>query len=177
MLDAVPARRERARSSRRRSGVQGTGYKLFPPPPIVTPPSRRSRASRAIWEILGGQVSTGLLGRRHSTASARNRAASAPAAKPGRQHRDAVARPLATWRAKATSVRSQWCLTSNYFPQVQTPQVAGDVLPQDQIIPFLGGGPLLRCRCFRGTAAWWWRSAARRSSSSSPRTCRSSSCK
>jgi uncharacterized linocin/CFP29 family protein len=35
-------------------------------------------------------------------------------------------------------------LDQNYYREVQTPRAAGDVLPQDQIIPFLGGGPLLR---------------------------------
>ena len=53
-----------------------------------------------------------------------------------------------------------------------TPQAAGDVLPQDRIIPFLGGGPLLRSSTLPDTVAWWWHSAGRRSNSSSPRTCR-----
>jgi uncharacterized linocin/CFP29 family protein len=35
-------------------------------------------------------------------------------------------------------------LGQNYFLRVQTPGAAGWVLPQDQIIPFLGGGPVLR---------------------------------
>jgi hypothetical protein len=51
------------------------------------------------------------------------------------------------------------------------------VLPQDRIIPFLGGGSLLRSSTLPPPAAWWWRSAARPSSSSSPRTSRSTSCR
>ena len=46
-------------------------------------------------------------------------------------------------RQRLTSAHSRWCLTK-IFSAAQTPKSASLVLPQDRIIPFLGGGPLLR---------------------------------
>ena len=43
-----------------------------------------------------------------------------------------------------TSVRSPVTLGQGLFLVAQTPDVGSLVMPQDRIIPFLGGGPLLR---------------------------------
>ena len=55
---------------------------FFPPPPTVNPPFLAVFGLPRIWEILGGEVTPGLLATRPSSASALNRAASAPGGKP-----------------------------------------------------------------------------------------------
>ena len=63
----VPARRQRARSSRRRGGLQGIVRKRLPLPPIVTPPPGVTGLPQ-IWEIRGGEAWDGLLAPRGSSA-------------------------------------------------------------------------------------------------------------
>jgi uncharacterized linocin/CFP29 family protein len=91
-----------------------------------------------IWEIHGGQVSDGLL---------------APVGSvfipvpfpPGGPHLvTAVSHGIGVLEANGHFGPFAVILDQNYYRIVQTPGAAGWVLPQDQIIPFLGGGPLLR---------------------------------
>jgi uncharacterized linocin/CFP29 family protein len=103
-------------------------------PPAVVP---AGGAPPPIWEIHGGQVSGGLLDPNLvqvpvPLAGARPDLVAATSAAIGRLEDGGHFGPFAV------------VLDQNYYLAVQTPLVAGNVLPQDQIIPFLGGGPLLR---------------------------------
>ena len=68
-----------------------------------------------------------------------------PPLKPWRRIAAAVARAIGQLESGGHFGPFAVVLGQNILRMWQTPQAAGDVLPQDQIIPFLGGGPLLRC--------------------------------
>ena len=109
-----------------------------PPAPLPVVPA--GGAPPAIWEIRGGQASDGLLAPPGSVLI--------PVPQPGAPPRPdlvaAISAAIGQLEADGHFGPFAVVLDQNYYREVQTPRAAGDVLPQDQIIPFLGGGPLLR---------------------------------
>jgi uncharacterized linocin/CFP29 family protein len=111
------------------------------PPPPALPPAAAVANLPQVWEITGGQVSPGLL-----------LPPGFPGSLPPIPVGPAATGPLLVAAISAAIGQLEGAghfgpfavvLDQNYFLQVQTP-VNGLVLPQDQILPFLGGGPLLR---------------------------------
>ena len=111
--------------------------------------------SRPLWEVLGGQESDGLY------EAAQQARRSAIAARPARST-PSGGQGLPNWapwekRSSASSPRP-WAtsrpdyhlgpfacvLDQVYFNAAQTPNASSLVLPQDRILPFLGGGALVR---------------------------------
>jgi uncharacterized linocin/CFP29 family protein len=103
----------------------------LPPPPIVTPPPPGN------WALRGGQPTEGLW----SEPNALTQTVAAPAA--GDELVTAVSGAILQLEQRGQFGPFAVVLGHTFFNAVQTPAV-GLVLPQDRIIPFLGGGPLLR---------------------------------
>jgi uncharacterized linocin/CFP29 family protein len=112
------------------------------PPPAFTPPAGTVAGLPQIWEILGGQVSPGLL---TVVPGSPPPIIVPPAPLPGPEPLvAAISGAIGQLEAAGHFGPFAVVLDQNYFLRVQTPGAAGWVLPQDQIIPFLGGGSLLR---------------------------------
>ena len=112
------------------------GQNRFAPPPNVGPPP-----PQRVWEITGGQVSRGLW------ADAVPWAQWVPMPPPP-ANRDTrlvrgVARAIGRLEARGHFGPFAVVLDGRLFLVAQTP-TPNLVLPQDRILPFLGGGPLLR---------------------------------
>jgi uncharacterized linocin/CFP29 family protein len=106
-------------------------------PPVFPP--------QIVWQILGGQISDGLLAPAGSLPLLR---VLVPPAGRGRPPPvldlvQAVSNAIGQLEGQGHFGPFAVVLDQQFFLIVQTPD-AGLVLPQDRIIPFLGGGPLLR---------------------------------
>jgi uncharacterized linocin/CFP29 family protein len=124
------------------------------PGPIFTPPSAAVAGLPRIWEITGGQVSPGLM-----TLVAGGQTPIfvpgllPPPAPPGPEPLvSRVSRAILRLENAGHFGPFALVLGHNYFERVQTPGAAGWVLPQDQITPFLAGGPLLRSSVLNPTS-------------------------
>jgi uncharacterized linocin/CFP29 family protein len=112
------------------------------PPPAYTPPAGAVGGLPNIWEISGGQVSPGLMTLvPGSPLPIPVPPVPAPPAEPLVPE---ISRAILQLEGAGHFGPFAVVLGHGYFLRVQTPGAAGWVLPQDQIIPFLGGGPLLR---------------------------------
>ena len=118
---------------------RGLVINFFPPPPIVTPPFQAVFGLPRIWEILGGEVTPGLLGPGIPLPPPVIGPLPPPPPSQGRRIAPAIARAIGLLERRGHFGPFAVVLDHNYFAHVVTPQAAGDVLPQDQIIPFLGG--------------------------------------
>jgi uncharacterized linocin/CFP29 family protein len=117
------------------------------PPPNFTPPAAMVGGLPPIWEIAGGQVTPGLLtvGPGSPPPIVIGPAPAPPPALPAAEPLvAAISNTIGQLEGAGHFGPFAVVLGQNYFVRVQTPGAAGWVLPQDQIIPFLGGGPLLR---------------------------------
>lgn len=94
----------------------------------------------AIWEILGGQKSKGLLSARDATQAVAGESLGAA----GESLVSAVSNSIGTLEASGHFGPFAVALGHRLYTAVQTPKEDSLVLPQDRIIPFLGGGPLVR---------------------------------
>jgi uncharacterized linocin/CFP29 family protein len=108
------------------------------------PPDANSATAHlpAIWEILGGQQSRGLLAADATAPRTAITAASAEAL--GDALVGAVSDSVGQLEANGHFGPFAVVLDQHFFTAVQTPNPGSLVLPQDRIIPFLGGGSLLR---------------------------------
>jgi uncharacterized linocin/CFP29 family protein len=118
---------------------------FFRTPPVVVPPFWAVAGLPAIWEILGGQPAPGLVGAGIALPVPVIGLPPPPPPSVGGFIAAAVATAIGLLEGGGHFGPFAVVLGNNYFAHVQSPQAAGNVLPQDQIIPFLGGGPLLRC--------------------------------
>jgi uncharacterized linocin/CFP29 family protein len=100
-------------------------------PPVLPP---------QIWQILGGQVSDGLLAPLAGLLPVR---VPSPGTPPVLDLVQAVSIAIGQLESQGHFGPFAVVFDQLFFLAVQTPAV-GLVLPQDRIIPFLGGGPLLR---------------------------------
>jgi len=103
-------------------------------PPIDVGPAPPQR----VWEITGGQVSPGLWSNQ-----AAQQLVTAPWLSPRLDLVGAVADAIGRLEAQGHFGPFAVVLDQNLFLVAQTP-TSVLVLPQDRILPFLGGGPLLR---------------------------------
>jgi uncharacterized linocin/CFP29 family protein len=103
-------------------------------PPVFPP--------QIIWQILGGEVSDGLLAPAGSLPPLRVPVTSA-GPPPVLDLVQAVSKAIGQLEGQGHFGPFAVVLDQKFFVIVQSPD-AGLVLPQDRIIPFLGGGPLLR---------------------------------
>ncbi len=104
-------------------------------------PTRTSDLLPAIWEVLGGQEQRGLHSREPET---RRTAVTAAPGALGDQLVGSVTKSIGDLEASGHLGPFAVVLDQNFFAAVTTPNNNSLVLPQDRIIPFLGGGPLLR---------------------------------
>lgn len=95
----------------------------------------------AIWEVLGGQRCRGLL-----EIPDDKRVAVPDDKRPGLGEKlvGMVSRAIGDLEARGHFGPFAVALDHRFFTAVQTPNKTSLVLPQDRIIPFLGGGPLVR---------------------------------
>jgi uncharacterized linocin/CFP29 family protein len=118
----------------------------FPPPPHFTPPASAVFGLPQIWEISGGQVSAGLLAPPgHLPIGVHPRRL--PPGWPGGPLPDlvaAVSDAIGELERHGQFGPYAVAFGQGYFLAVQTPDAASLVLPQDRVIPFLGGGSLHR---------------------------------
>lgn len=89
-----------------------------------------------VWEVLGGQATDGLL--------ATDPAQWTPVAAQGDAMVTAVSAAIGALEGKGHFGPFALVLGQDLFTAVQTPNAGSLVLPQDRILPFLGGGALLR---------------------------------
>jgi uncharacterized linocin/CFP29 family protein len=111
----------------------------FAPPINVGPPP--PPGTQAVWEITGGQVSGGLW-RNPAPLAQWELILPGPASRGTRLVRG-IARAIGRLEARGHFGPFAVVLDGRLFLIAQTPTSAL-VLPQDRILPFLGGGPLLR---------------------------------
>jgi uncharacterized linocin/CFP29 family protein len=111
------------------------------PPPAFTPPAAAVAGLPQVWEILGGQVTPGLL----TLLPGSPPPMVVPPVAAAEPLVPTIAAAIGNLEAAGHFGPFAVVLANNYFVRAQTPGAAGWVLPQDQIIPFLGGGSLLRC--------------------------------
>jgi uncharacterized linocin/CFP29 family protein len=110
-------------------------------------PAAASAGLPAVWEILGGQQSRGLL-----SGDAPDRLAvsgDAPGTL-GEALVSAVSDGIGRLEARGHFGPFAVALDQHFFTAVQTPNRDSLVLPQDRIIPFLGGGSLVRSSTLPG---------------------------
>jgi len=93
------------------------------------------KALPEIWQILGGQKSSGLL-----PSGTKDPGEELD----GTQLVEIISASIGLLEAKGHFGPFATVLGQDYFTAVQTPNPPSLVLPQDRIIPFLEGGPLLR---------------------------------
>jgi uncharacterized linocin/CFP29 family protein len=91
---------------------------------------------QAIWQVVGGQHSRGLFDR--------NVPAPIPVAATGQALVSAISDAIGRLEANGQSGPFAVVLDQGLFLVAQTPDPGSLVLPQDRIVPFLGGGSLLR---------------------------------
>lgn len=114
------------------------------PAPDPAPPGISPLEPPSLWQLSGGQNSPGLVG------AARERGGAKGAPGPGAKIRDGNALVAAVSDAISSLERDfhlgpfACILDQKYFTIAQTPDPGSMVLPQDRILPFLGGGSLLR---------------------------------
>jgi uncharacterized linocin/CFP29 family protein len=96
-----------------------------------------------IWEIRGGQQSNGLLATAAALAEP-DAPPSVPAAPDGEKLVVAVSDAIGILESNGHFGPFAVALGQRLFLAAQTPNRGSLVLPQDRIIPFLGGGPLVR---------------------------------
>ena len=97
----------------------------------------------AIWEITGAQKSRGLLAQdEHGGAVEPVRQAAA--AELGENLVGDISRAIGRLESAGHFGPFAVVLDQSFFTAVQTPNKSSLVLPQDRIVPFLAGGPLLR---------------------------------
>jgi uncharacterized linocin/CFP29 family protein len=111
-------------------------------PNRVTPPATAILGLPDIWDITGGEEMLGLWDPNDP-----------PIRVPGRPSRGgnlvrAVSRAIGRLEGRGHFGPFAVVLGQSLFLVAQTPDQASLVLPQDRIIPFLGGGPLLRSTTF-----------------------------
>jgi uncharacterized linocin/CFP29 family protein len=94
-----------------------------------------------IWEIAGGQTSRGLLG---PPGSHTIQVLPTPGLTLGARLVQATSNAIGQLERRGHFGPFAAVLDQEFFLAVQTPDVGSLVLPQDRILPFLGGGPLLR---------------------------------
>jgi uncharacterized linocin/CFP29 family protein len=94
-----------------------------------------------IWEILGGQDNDGLLG---AAATRREVSIGLDEEESGQHLVAAVSEAIGDLEASGHFGPFAVVLDQKLFLVAQTPDKGSLVLPQDRIIPFQGGGPLLR---------------------------------
>jgi uncharacterized linocin/CFP29 family protein len=124
----------------------------FPPPPNVIPVAGVAGLP-PIWEILGGEDSDGLFYPFDpSRPPPTSLATLAPAGTP-RGDLVVIGVSTAIGQLEANGYFGPFAvvLGQQYFVDVQTP-VIGMILPQDRIIPFLGGGSLHRSSTIPGNS-------------------------
>jgi hypothetical protein len=131
------------------------GPDRFAPPVDVGPPGR-------VWEITGGQQSRGLWTRPSQWVRIRWQ----PARDRDTHLVRGIAKAIGILEAQGQFGPFAVVLDQALYLVAQTPTVAL-VLPQDRIIPFLGGGPLLRSSTLNVARSNW----------SSPQMYASSSCR
>jgi uncharacterized linocin/CFP29 family protein len=115
-------------------------------------PAGRPEAPAGPWEVTGGQETDGLLPEPPAAGAAPGTASgSASETSPdiGEQLVSSVSRAIGTLEKKHQLGPFACVLDQDYFMAVQTPQASSLVLPQDRILPFLGGGPLVRSSTLR----------------------------
>jgi len=99
------------------------------------PPANATAGLQAIWEILGGKPSSrGLLPEDATTGGEMD----------GNQLVSSVSHAVGVLEGRGHFGPFTVVLDPKFFLAVQTPNDDSLVLPQDRIIPFLGGGSLLR---------------------------------
>ncbi len=114
-----------------------------PDPDRPEPDKTFSDLLPAIWEIRGGQRSRGLLAPRPQDGP--HRAVPATAGHDlGERLVGEVSESIGALESKGHFGPFAVVLDQQFFTAVQTPNKGSLVLPQDRIIPFLGGGSLLR---------------------------------
>jgi uncharacterized linocin/CFP29 family protein len=100
-----------------------------------------------VWEILGGQKSRGLLA---PDASERAPVSGASPAALGEALVSAVSDAIGRLEGQGHFGPFAVALDQHFFTAVQTPNRESLVLPQDRIVPFLGGGSLVRSSTLPG---------------------------
>jgi uncharacterized linocin/CFP29 family protein len=100
------------------------------------------RGLPGIWQITGAQQAEGLWSR--TSPRGWSRVAPSPSLLRGRAIVRAVSRAIGILERRGHFGPFAVVLGQELFLIAQTPDVGSLVLPQDRIIPFLGGGPLLR---------------------------------
>jgi uncharacterized linocin/CFP29 family protein len=110
----------------------------------LTPVGSPANLPPPIWEIRGGEVSDGLLSPPGSL--------TIPVPATAQALVQAVSEGIGQLEASGHFGPFAVVLDQNYFETVQTPDAGSLVLPQDRIIPFLGGGSLLRSSTLPGNS-------------------------
>jgi uncharacterized linocin/CFP29 family protein len=110
-------------------------------------PPEASADLPAVWEILGGQKSRGLLA---SDPKERTLVPGGPPGALGEALVSAVSDGIGRLEARGHFGPFAVALDQQFFTAVQTPNRDSLVLPQDRIIPFLGGGSLVRSSTLPG---------------------------
>jgi uncharacterized linocin/CFP29 family protein len=116
--------------------LQVPGQNRFVPPINVGPPLPQS-----VWEITGGEVSRGLL--TNQPLAPQVNIAGPPGAPGDTRLVRGIAQAIGLLEAQGHFGPFAVVLDEALFLVAQTP-TPNLVLPQDRIVPFLGGGPLLR---------------------------------
>ncbi len=101
------------------------------------PPDVGQTGLPGIWQVLGGQQSDGLMG-----AAGQQIAIAAPPN--GSALVAAMSRAVGELEGRGHFGPFAAVLDQSLYTAVQTPEPGSLVLPQDRIVPFFGGGPLLR---------------------------------
>jgi uncharacterized linocin/CFP29 family protein len=126
--------------------TQNTEGKLAPPP---KPGGGLAGGLPVIWEVGGGDETYPAQGLMGYSGSCFVGVAPNPAVPPlppflGESLVIAMSQAISTLESDGHFGPFAVVLSESFFLAVQTPYPATPVLPQDRIIPFLGGGPLLR---------------------------------
>ncbi len=98
-----------------------------------------------IWNVLGGQEGRGLYDISTKSGGATLTVSGARQDSLGNELVGKVSEAIGSLEGLGHLGPFACVLGQDYFTAVQTPNDSSLVLPQDRIIPFLGGGPLLRC--------------------------------
>lgn len=112
----------------------------------------RSRSPNQPWEVIGGQTTDGLLApppAGHPSASPRIPPDPRELARIGEALVSEVSSAVGRLEDQYHLGPFACALDQIYFAAVQTPQRSSMVLPQDRILPFLGGGALVRSSTLR----------------------------
>lgn len=108
------------------------------------------RSPIAPWEVTGGQTSPGLLSAQPGPPTPRGPLPKAPAlAAMGENLVSRISGAIGDLEDRYHLGPFACVLDQVFFTAVQTPQPSSLVLPQDRILPFLGGGALVRSSTLR----------------------------